>query len=234
MLGSYATGPVSGRSVPAGGLVGTHYYFTNGWNHRHGLIKASYAAGDVSANGDQVPTGGLVGDNWSNIEASYATGSVSGDAAALGGLVGQQSSAIGIPAVVVSASYWNTDSSGLSASASGVGKTGAELVTPTGYAGIYAAWNVDLDGDGTADDPWDFGTDGQYPVLKRAGPGLAEQRASLPAPPELATYSLSTTATAVEGENAALTIILSEAAPTGGLAFTVTAGYGGGFHCFVQ
>ena len=30
------------------------------------------------------------------------------------------------------------------------------LLAPTDYAGLYAAWNVD--GDGAADDPWDFGT----------------------------------------------------------------------------
>ena len=42
------------------------------------------------------------------------------------------------------------------------------------------------------------------------------------------TYSVSATSTAAEGANATLTVTLSEAAPTGGAAFTVTAGYGGG------
>ena len=46
------------------------------------------------------------------------------------------------------------------------GKTTSELQTPTGLAGIYANWNVDLDGDGTMDSPWDFGTSADYPVLK--------------------------------------------------------------------
>ena len=41
------------------------------------------------------------------------------------------------------------------------------------------------------------------------------------------TFSVSATASAAEGGNAALTITLSEAAPAGGAAFTVTAGYGG-------
>ena len=224
VMGSYATGEVSGESVDAGGLVGVHW----------GLIKASYATGDVSANGsgdDYNPEaqsgGGLVGVNWSNIEASYATGEVSGEAAHLGGLVGHDQTGIAVLAGVVSVGYWNTDSSGLTTSSGGVGKTGAELVTPTGYAGIYADWNVDLDSDGNADAPWDFGTDSQYPVLKRVGPGVAEQRAQLPSLPTLepATYSVSAAATAVEGENAALTITLGEAAPTGGVAFTVTASY---------
>ena len=42
------------------------------------------------------------------------------------------------------------------------------------------------------------------------------------------TYSVTATASAAEGNDAALAITLSEAAPAGGAAFTVTAGYGGG------
>ena len=62
------------------------------------------------------------------------------------------------------------------------GKTTTDLQTPTAYgtgADIYANWNIDVDDgldvgvdDGTAagdpgiDDPWDFGTDSQYPALQ--------------------------------------------------------------------
>ena len=49
---------------------------------------------------------------------------------------------------------------------------------PTGYAGLYANWNVNLDG--TSSDPWDFGSETEYPVLRSAGPSIAEQR-GLPA-----------------------------------------------------
>ena len=45
------------------------------------------------------------------------------------------------------------------------GQTTTALQTPTGYSGIYADWNVDLDGDTRTDDPWDFGTASQYPAL---------------------------------------------------------------------
>ena len=61
-------------------------------------------------------------------------------------------------------------------------KTTTELQTPTAYGtstDIYVNWNIDVDdgldvgvdngtadGDATADDPWDFGTATQYPVLK--------------------------------------------------------------------
>ena len=50
-----------------------------------------------------------------------------------------------------------------------MGKTTAELQTPADYTGIYETWNVGLGsspfGDGEPDDPWDFGTMAEYPVL---------------------------------------------------------------------
>ena len=48
----------------------------------------------------------------------------------------------------------------------GAGKTTGELQTPTGYSSIYANWNVNVDGVTGNDDPWDFGTSSQYPILK--------------------------------------------------------------------
>ena len=76
-------------------------------------------------------------------------------------------------------SYWDVETSGYEIGAEdnlipGVeGKTTAELKGPTGYTGIYSTWNIDADNtdrDGVAvtgrDDPWDFGTAEQYPVLK--------------------------------------------------------------------
>ena len=40
-----------------------------------------------------------------------------------------------------------------------------ELKMPTGYSGIYANWNLNLDGQAGGDNPWNFGTTSQYPVL---------------------------------------------------------------------
>ena len=45
----------------------------------------------------------------------------------------------------------------------------------TDYTGIYANWNVDVDGVTGNDNPWDFGTSSQYPVLKYGGHSLAAQ-----------------------------------------------------------
>ena len=126
-----------------------------------GAITASYATGSVSGN----YVGGLVGYNIGGgaITASYATGSVSGNNY-VGGLVGLDGGAI-------TDSYWNTDIFG--AGTDGVGRTTAQLQSPTGYTGIYRDWNADLDNadrnddDATgADDFWDFGISSQYPALK--------------------------------------------------------------------
>ena len=76
-------------------------------------------------------------------------------------------------------SYWDVETSGHEVGDGeklipGVeGKTTAELQGPTGYSGIYSTWNIDVDNaDGDRvevtgrDDPWDFGTAEQYPVLR--------------------------------------------------------------------
>ena len=125
--------------------------------------------------------GGLVGSSCGWIQVSYATGAVSATAA-VGGLIGSGRFAKG------QSSYWDVETSGVrvgvgedDANDNGVidgterlrlgvgGKTTAELQTPTDYTGIYEAWNVELGsspfGDGELDDPWDFGTAAEYPVL---------------------------------------------------------------------
>ena len=160
LMGAYATGDVSGSgsgSDEIGGLVG---------ENRQGSIFHSYATGSVSGTGggaDQI--GGLVGDNQSGsrIERSYSIGSVTettGSAdAKVGGLVGENSEDL-------TDSYWDTQTSGLSTSAGGEGKTTAELQAPTDDTGIYAEW-----GSG-----WDYGTSGQYPVLRYYGQRVSAQR----------------------------------------------------------
>ena len=125
--------------------------------------------------------GGLVGSSCGYIQVSYATGAVSGTTA-VGGMVGSGR------LIRAQSSYWDLETSGAhvgvgedDANDNGVidgtellrlgvgGKTTAELQTPTDYTGIYEAWNVELGsspfGDGEPDDPWDFGTTAQYPVL---------------------------------------------------------------------
>ena len=103
-----------------------------------------------------------MGSNYDDayIFLSYARGRVSKATetavANLGGLVGSNAA----EADHIAASYWDTETSGQLVSAGGVGKTTADLQTPTGNTGIFEHW-----------DPvwWDFGTSEQYPVLRGAG-----------------------------------------------------------------
>ncbi len=175
IITSYATGGISGQGDNFGGLAGVN----------SGVIAASYATGSVSGSGF-ADVGGLVGDNLYTglITAAYAEGSVSGRADRYGGLLGSNQGVVvvcfstgEVPQSgggligsngnhgTVANCYWDTETSDQSDSAGGDGKTTAELQSPTGYTGAYADWNVDLDGDGSSDDPWSFGSPTEYPVL---------------------------------------------------------------------
>ena len=166
---SYASGAVtgSGSTVVAGGLVGTV-----DWSD----IAACYARGAVSATGTKPSVaGGLVGyflgDDTlgGSIEASYARSRVSQTAPTSeifvpGGMVG-----LHLGGEVIN-SYWDTAASGQSESGAGVGKTTAELQVEVTYQGIYRDWDLDIDGDGTDDNPWKFGSSTEYPDTRRTSP----------------------------------------------------------------
>ena len=145
---SYATGNVAGESGYVGGLAG----------HCSGPITASYATGSVA--GERI-VGGLTGSCRGPITTSYATGSVTGESS-VGGLVGGD-----YYGNRSTDSYWNTQTTGQYRSVGGAGKTTRELQAPTSNTGIYAKWNADW---------WDFGTSGQYPVLKYQGMDVVAQR----------------------------------------------------------
>ena len=134
-----------------GGLVGQNLL---------GDIKASYASGAVAANALQALAGGLAGINQGTITASYARGavSVSGHNSYGGGLIGHDQGQ-------ETDSYWDTAAAGRTVSAGGIGQLSSALQSPTGYGGIYANWNLNLDTAAGGDTPWDFGSDGQYPML---------------------------------------------------------------------
>ena len=171
---SYATGNVSGSGArltdsDSGFIICD---FVGGFTVSGPVETTTSTGGGV---------GGLVGSSCGWIQVSYATGAVSGTAA-VGGLAGSGRF------VKAESSYWDVETSGVSvgvgqddANDNGVidgterlrlgvgGKTPAELRTPTDYTGIYETWNVVLGsfsfGDDEPDDPWDFGTTAQYPVL---------------------------------------------------------------------
>ena len=140
----------------AGGLAGQN----------DGNIRASYAAGAVAATGVSrfTKAGGLAGNNGGTITASYARGRVTatGSGTVAGGLVGGI-----LRSGTATASYWDTTTSGQTASAGGTGQTSSALQSPGGYnySGIYAGWNLNLDGVAGGDSPWYFRGANQYPIL---------------------------------------------------------------------
>ena len=150
---NYATGTVTGVKQ-VGGLVGSN----------QGVVRANWTQVTVSGNEH---VGGLVGHNGGEVRASYARGSASGTSLVHG--------AVGVTdGGSLSQVYFDRNRH----------QTVTDQVHPryrsalqkqTRYAGLYSGWNVDLDGDGSADDPWDFGAAISYPVLKadRDGDGTA-------------------------------------------------------------
>ncbi len=199
---SYATGAVSGGADSDffGGLVGTHI-------DRGATITASYA--DVTVGSSSWKIGGLVGQmGWgATITASYAIGAVSSGegSESVGGLVGSASDG-----ATITASYWDRETSGQTSSAGGRGRTTRQLQSPTGYTGIYRSWNLDLDGVSGKDDPWDFGTSGDYPAL----------RFSASSAPQRSTAPLTATARA----SAAVQERPNRASASGAVGLTATAG----------
>ena len=166
ILTSYALAgavTITGTSTYGGGLLGRNA----------GDVRAVYSTVSVTAGGAATSTiGGLIGRHAGSITASYAAGRVTGTAAAIvGGFAGAASST----AAAITASYCNTTVNGTStpcvgahtagATATSTGYTTSQLQTPTGYTGIYANWNLSVDGDAFPDNPWNFGTSTTYPAL---------------------------------------------------------------------
>ncbi|MDD2511162.1 MAG: S-layer homology domain-containing protein [Syntrophomonas sp.] len=138
---SYASGDVTG-TAGVGGLVG---------ENNNGAITNSYATGAVTGIGDDevdvVDVGGLVGYNEGVITNSYATGAVTGtggDVIGVGGLVGINDQG------TITASFWDTETSGMKSSAGGddaVGETTEKMKKKTTFENknwdFIDIWNID-------------------------------------------------------------------------------------------
>ncbi|MCX5634346.1 MAG: hypothetical protein NTW55_00695 [Planctomycetota bacterium] len=147
----YATGNVTATSICVGGLCG--------WNL--GTINDCYAMGTISGASE---VGGLVGDNLGSIITCYAMGNVTGVGVNVGGLVGYNyqgkvihcysagkptcpSSSVGGLCGEVdtggmyedTGNFWDTDTSEISTSAMGTGKTTVLMQTLSTFTG--AGWD---------------------------------------------------------------------------------------------
>ena len=175
IIASYARGgsvTATMQNSSIGGLTGRN----------SGSIIASYSTVTViGGNHTRVNAGGLTGtletflSNIGRITASYATGAVSatGNNATRGGLVGNSPSS----ASVIASSYCTSGScigSNVGGSLDATTQTATALQTPTGYTGIYANWNIDLNDDRVPDNPWNFGTASQHPTLNTPSQRVAD------------------------------------------------------------
>ncbi len=122
---------MTGNYYSCGGVVG--------WNYT-GTVNDCYATGIVTGvNG----TGGLVGnnDNGAQINRSFSSGVVSGTGSYIGGLTGLQFTGS------TNTSFWDKETSGQTSSASGTGKTTAEMKILSTFTGagwdFTNVWNMD-------------------------------------------------------------------------------------------
>ena len=174
---SYATGDVSATaSRVVGGLVGRIDI------GNLGNIKASYARGDVTRTGTNttgVAVGGLVGSLFAGqtgqVSANYSSGSLSNAAGTSGGLVGVFETSV--PATAVTHSYWvNTQTGSAGTTTTNYARSATGLPALTGYSGLSASWNQNLDGETGNDDPWYFGTSSQLPIIQYGKPWFVSQQ----------------------------------------------------------
>jgi filamentous hemagglutinin family protein len=134
---SYATGAVTGF-VGTGGLVGDLNF--------NSALRSSYATGAVTG-GDM--TGGLAGAvSVSKVYTSYSTGAVTGTTNT-GGLIGLFN--VG-PSALVTASFWDTQTSGQSASAGGAGAIGMTTTQMRSQANFTSATAAN----GNVNPAWDL------------------------------------------------------------------------------
>jgi hypothetical protein len=146
----YSTSTVSG-ALEVGGLVGYNL---------HGTISNCYAAGSV--NGSNT-VGGLVGWNvlYGSIICCYSVGAVSGTVR-VGGLVGDE-----LEYASVLVSYWDTQTSQLTSSAGGTGKTTTEMKTLSTFTSNWmGGWDFTNETANGTNDYWRMCADGVgYPRL---------------------------------------------------------------------
>jgi len=147
---SFATGSVTGNgtySGSVGGLVGG--------NSQEGSILNTYAIGNVTG---PESIGGLVGYTRGMVTKSYSTGNVTGEIN-VGGLVGTSTG-------WVAYCFWDTQLSGLTTSAGGLGEITEKMKKIVTY--LMANWTiviVDNINEGNASSIWNIVEGRTYPFL---------------------------------------------------------------------
>jgi filamentous hemagglutinin family protein len=110
---SYVTGSVSG-TVFVGGLVGENSVL----GATSGTVANSYSTANVNGS---IVVGGLVGGNYGTVQGSYATGTVTGTADRVGGLVGANDFGVSGVGATITDSYATGNVNGVNAAGGLVG-----------------------------------------------------------------------------------------------------------------
>ncbi|OQB51213.1 MAG: Endo-1,4-beta-xylanase A precursor [Firmicutes bacterium ADurb.Bin146] len=134
---SYAIGNVTGDGT-VGGLVGEHDSSVSA------ILENCYSRGNVTSGSG---AGGLTAINENNIQNCYSTGTVT-KIGSYGGLIGDDGSS---DEGVATFSYWDTQTSGISASYGGEGKTTVLMKTASTYNSwdFSTIWGINgIDNDG--------------------------------------------------------------------------------------
>ena len=148
VLASASSGQVNARTM-AGGIAG--------WNADNIAACASFNARVTAYEGI---VGGLAGRSFGVVANSLSAGYI--DGAAAGGLVGEDYG-------FTFGSWFDATAAPIRLGGSPQGLPTEALQAPTGPTGIYTGWDfVDFDVDGAADDLWDYGTEIDYPVLRKS------------------------------------------------------------------
>lgn len=132
---------VSGNAEKVGGLVG----YAISYPDINNSYANSYSASNITVEGEASGVGGFIGginnsvdpETRTNIFNSYSIGNIniSGTKTSVGGLIGYKS-----PDSHVDYSYWNTQTSGYSSSAGGLGRTTDQMTYPD-YPSTYTDWD---------------------------------------------------------------------------------------------
>jgi hypothetical protein len=169
LVGRHSSSSIISQCFSLSTVVGTQYVGglvgNNLWSS---TIENSYAMGKVSG---EVSIGGLVGiNNGSEITNCYSTGFVKTESDfGFGGLVGAGSN----PDDIVSNSFWDTETSGQTASEGGTGKSTLEMklvstFTDENTAGLDSAWDFvdNPNDDSNNEDIWELKSSGKtYPMF---------------------------------------------------------------------
>jgi predicted secreted protein len=154
VTGCYSTGLVSGERNHVGGLVGysdcsiTHCY-------SGAAVSGNYAVGGLVGYNRYADYGGI------SIRSCYSTGTVTGTAGwGVGGLVG--SAGYGWSGSLT-ASFWDTETSGQTTSEGGTGKTTAEMQVAKTF--LEAGWDFVGETANGTEDIWKIAEGLDYPRL---------------------------------------------------------------------